>query len=346
MAGHLSLPVGDKGKVLPATMSALVLIEPGRAEIRDVEVETPGPGELLIEVLAANTCGTDLKAFRRGHPQFPTPCRFGHEYSGKVAAAGAGAKFEVGDEVMGVHSAPCGECRLCTRGKENLCETVMSTKVMGSYARYLLVPDRIASRHVFGKPAHLSHAAAACLEPLACVAHGLDAAQPRADDRVLVIGPGAVGLLFVAALRVSGVRNVTLAGRNPARLAVGTQQGASAVQWPPNGEFDVVVECTGSVEVWEVAHSLVAPGGTLVLFGGCPAGSLVQFDTGRLHYAETRVLSPFHFTTRDVVQARDWLVEGGIDPSPILAGERPLSDAVEVFSDLASGKGIKYTLVP
>lgn len=337
---------GESGR-LPATMSALVLIAPGKIEIQEVEVESPGPGELLLEVLAANTCGTDLKAYRRGHPQFPVPCRFGHEYSGRVAAVGPGASFAVGEEVMGVHSAPCGSCRACLRQRENLCETVMATKVMGSYARYLLIPERVASRHVFAKPAHLSHASAACLEPLACVAHGLTAAEPRPDDRVLIIGPGAIGLLFLAALQVHGVRDITLAGRNQDRLNVGAKMGARTVVWPgPIEEFDLVVECTGSVEVWQAAHELVGPGGTLVLFGGCPSGTVASFNTGRMHYGETKVISPFHFSTNDVLLARDWLVSGGVDPSPILAGERSLLSAVSVFEELAAGKGIKYTMVP
>lgn len=339
--------MGAGSETLPATMPALVLVEPGLVEVRECEVESPGPGELLVEVLAANTCGTDLKAYRRGHPHFPTPCRFGHEYSGRVALAGAGARFAVGEEVMGVHSAPCGKCRACQRGRENLCDTVMETKVMGSYARYLLIPERIASRHVFTKPPHLSHPVAACLEPLSCVAHGIAEARPRPDDQVLVVGPGAVGLLFVAALRHVGVEDVTLAGRNEERLEVGRALGARTQQWPVSaGCWDLVVECTGSPEVWGAAHSLVAPGGTLVLFGGCPSGTTVTFDTGHLHYAETQVLSPFHFSSRDVVQAREWLVGGGVDPTPILFGERPLSDAAAVFGDLLCGKGIKYTLVP
>ena len=118
-------------------MEALVLEEPGCIALRTVEIPQPGPGEVLIKVVAATTCGTDLKAYLRGHPQIPMPGLLGHEYAGVVAAIGPGAPFKVGDSVMGVHSAPCQHCFWCERDQENLCESIMATKVLGSYAEYL-----------------------------------------------------------------------------------------------------------------------------------------------------------------------------------------------------------------
>src|SRR5580693_6423859 len=100
-------------------MRSLILEKPGRLSLSELEVPKPGPGEVLIRVEAATTCGTDLKAFRRGHPQIPMPGPFGHEYSGVVVAAGDGAKFAVGEAVMGVHSAPCRHCFWCLHGQEN-----------------------------------------------------------------------------------------------------------------------------------------------------------------------------------------------------------------------------------
>jgi L-iditol 2-dehydrogenase len=328
-------------------MMQATLAGPRDVRLDRVAVPCPGAGELLVRVRAANTCGTDLKAYLRGHPQIPVPGPFGHEYSGVVAQAGPGAGFEPGDAVMGVHSAPCLECRHCVRGQENLCDTVMETKVLGTYAEYVLLPRRIASTNVFLKPDGVDFAVAACLEPLACVAHGLAAAQPRPDDRVLVVGPGAVGLLFAAALRHMGLGPVTVAGRNKQRLALAESLGARTSAWADeSGEYDLVIECTGNLDVWERSHTLVGKGGTLVLFGGCPAGTEARFGTGRLHYSETRVVSPFHFTRADVRQAREWLLEPSFPAGAVLSGERSLQDAARVFADLEQGVGIKYTFVP
>lgn len=332
-------------------MRALILQEPGCLSLREVPVPEPGPGEVLIQVQAATTCGTDLKAFNRGHPQIPMPGVFGHEYSGVVAAVGQGAPFQVGDAVMGVHSAPCQKCFWCERGQENLCESIMSTKVLGSYAEYLLVPDRIARLNLFAKPEALSFSAASLLEPLSCVAQALQLPVLRPDSRVLIIGPGAIGLMFVGALRLLGVSDIVLAGRNESRLAVGRRLGAQAVQLAdlPMGEegnFDFVIECTGMPEVWERSIHFARRGGTVILFGGCPAGSLASLDTKKLHYDQITLLSPFHFGTKAVQTAREWLLNPSLDLSPLLSGERELKEGSEVFEDLRAGRGLKYVFRP
>lgn len=336
-------------KPVPETMRALILDEPGRIRLHEAPVPAPSKGEVLVKVVAATTCGTDLKAYLRGHPQIPMPGVFGHEYSGIVAAVGEGASFAVGDAVMGVHSAPCQKCRWCRRGQENLCESVMATKVLGSYAEYLLIPARIAALNLFAKPECISFETASLLEPLSCVAQALEVAPRRPDDRVLVIGPGAIGLLFVAALRHSGAKEVVLAGRNEQRLAVGRTLGANTVHPDDPGlerAFDLVIECTGTVEIWEQSVQFAHRGGGVVLFGGCPSGTSVNFDTGRLHYDQISLISPFHFGTSAVRTARQWLLEPGFDLSPLLSGFRTLEEGAATFEDLKAGRGLKYVFRP
>ena len=322
--------------------------EPGCLALSDVPVPQPADGELLVRVVAATTCGTDLKAYLRGHPQIPMPGVLGHEYSGVVYAAGEGARFNPGEAIMGVHSAPCGRCRWCLRDQENLCESLMATKVLGSYAEFLLVPERIARRNVFHKPESLSFETAALLEPLACVAEGLRVLHPHRDDRVLVIGPGAIGLMFVAALKLQGVEDVTLAGRNKARLSVGERFGAAVTHLDDAAlnDFDVVIECTGTVEVWERSTDYVRRGGKIVLFGGCPSGSRACFDTKKIHYDQITLLSPFHFGTEAVRNAREWLLDPKLDLSPLLSGERSLPEGQATFEDLKAGHGLKYVFRP
>jgi L-iditol 2-dehydrogenase len=342
-------------------MRALILEKPRSLSLSDTAVPVPKADEVLVQVKAATTCGTDLKAFLRGHPQIPMPGVFGHEYSGIVASAGPRAPFATGDAVMGVHSAPCQSCYWCLNGQENLCETIMASKVLGSFAEYLLIPGHIAKLNLFSKPTNLSFEQASLLEPLACVAQGLHELTrtqpiastylPNADLDILVVGPGAIGLMFVAALRHLGFEHVTLAGRNPRRLEIGENLGARAVLWedlekPQGRGFDAVIECTGDAGVWERSPDYARRGGAVMLFGGPPSGSRVGIDTSRIHYDQITLLSPFHFGTEAVKTARSWLLQPGFNLAPLLSGDRALEEGPAVFHDLAQGRGIKYVFRP
>ncbi|MCC7101736.1 MAG: alcohol dehydrogenase catalytic domain-containing protein [Fimbriimonadaceae bacterium] len=329
------------------TMQALVLHEPGCLSLQEVPVPEPGPGEVLLRVMAATTCGTDLKAYLRGHPQIPMPGVFGHEYAGVVHAIGEGAPFQVGDEVMGVHSAPCQDCSWCQAGQENLCEHIMRTKVLGAYAEFLLIPKHIARLNLFHKPASLSNTRACLLEPLACVAHGISMLKTHITDRVLILGPGAIGLMFAAAFRAMGIPDVSLAGRNKARLDVGELFGARPLAWDDlQGDYNIVIECTGRVDVWERSLEFVRRGGQLMLFGGCPSGTSARFDTHRVHYDQISIISPFHFGTQAVRRAKDWLEDISLPFDHLISGDRELSESLGVFEDLKRGVGIKYALRP
>lgn len=337
---------------LPLTMKALILQQPGLITFEDVPIPTLNEGDLLVKVLSATTCGTDLKAYKRGHSQIPMPGGFGHEYSGVVVAAGPAARFSAGQAIMGVHSAPCGECYWCQRDQENLCESIMSSKVLGSFAEYIAIPKRIAEKNVFEKPDSISFDVASLLEPYASVAQGVLLLRPilRPDSRVLVIGPGAIGLLFVAGLKQLGLTDITLAGRNESRLKVGAAFGAKTVRYEGFESegigFDVVIECTGQVKVWEESIRFVRKGGTLMLFGGCERGTTVTFDTHRVHYDQIAILSPFHFGTEAVRTAREWILNAHTDLSLLITSERRLEEGANVFKDLDAGLGIKYVFHP
>lgn len=97
-------------------MLANILVRPGKIELREIPLPKPSRGEILVKIKASLTCGTDMKAFKRGHPVIPMPGVFGHEFSGIVAETGKDVRsFKEGDEIMAVHSAPCLECRFCRK---------------------------------------------------------------------------------------------------------------------------------------------------------------------------------------------------------------------------------------
>ncbi|MEO6836732.1 MAG: alcohol dehydrogenase catalytic domain-containing protein [Candidatus Tumulicola sp.] len=335
-----------------------MLIAPRRIELRDEPVPTASPGGIVVRVRAALTDGTDLKAYRRGHPQMPMPTRFGHEFSGDVASVGSGVtELRAGDAVMCAHSAPCGRCFWCGNAQEELCESVMSTMILGAYADYVEVPAHIVARNCFVKPRDVSYPQAAFLEPLACVVHSAAFLAPTPGATVAILGDGGFGILHALLLKHDG-RNAILVGRRPERLELARELGIETVDTrsTPAREAlhartggrgaDAAIECTGSLEVWEDAPALVRRGGMVSFFGGLPAEARVSFAAARLHYDQIRLISPFHFAPRDVRRAHDLIVAHAIPLLPLLSHAYALGDVATAFARLDAAEGMKVLIEP
>lgn len=341
-------------------MRAAVLVRPGYVEMREVAVPAPGPGELLVRVDAALTCGTDLKTYQRGHPRIPLPTPMGHEFSGTVAAVGAGVeRFREGDAIACVPTAPCGACRLCRRGRENLCPDAVGRMVFGAFAEYVLLPRHIVDRHVFPRPATLAAHEAAALEPLACVVHGADRVALEHAGHVVFLGDGPITLLFLQVARLRGAERVIVVGRHEARLAVARELGAETIldlgaavlreailERTGGVGADVVVECVGRPEVWEAAPALAAPGGEVLLYGGCAAGTRASFDTLRLHYEEVDLKGAFHYRPASVREAYELLADGRVATGPLVTHRRPLGRLEEALGLVLRREAVKVALAP
>jgi L-iditol 2-dehydrogenase len=334
------------------------LVAPRRIEVREEAVPVPQPGGIVVRVRAALSDGTDLKTYRRGHPKMPMPTRFGHEFSGDVAAAAEGVTgFARGDAVMCVHTAPCGVCFWCTRGEEELCEEVMPTMLLGAYSDYIAVPKRIVERNCFLKPADVSYAEAAFLEPLACVVHSIRMLAPARGSTVAVIGNGGFGILHALLLQRDGVEAL-LFGRNPDRVELARSLGleSSDTHDAPILEVvrahtagrgaDAAIECTGTPEMWEQAPSLVRRGGRVSFFAGLPADARVSFLAARLHYDEVQLLAPFHFARADVRVAYELIVGRTLPLARLISQVYSLDQIADAFARLDNGEGMKVLIEP
>jgi L-iditol 2-dehydrogenase len=338
-------------------MLTAMLSKPGTIEIHDVILPEPSEGELVVQVKAALTCGTDLKAFVRGHALIPMPGPFGHEFSGIVVDKGKGVtKFRIGDAVMSVHSAPCLGCSYCRKGLFNLCDKIMTSKVLGAFSEYVLLPRHVVAQNVFRKPEDLSFREAAFLEPLACVVHGMKDLGIRKGDTVFIIGAGPIGLMHLLLARLKGAR-IMITGLEKERLKTAKKLGAECICDPANAAaaakdfsggigVDYVFECTGQPAIWEVSVDYVRRGGTVVLFGGCRAATTVTFNAERLHYDEITLKGTFHFTPDDVKKAQLLLRDRKIRVQPLISGTVRLKEIQQAFMKLVSGEGIKYAIIP
>jgi len=270
------------------SMRAVVYQRPEVIELRQVPIPHPGPGEILVKVRAATTCGTDLKTYRRGHPKFPPPFVFGHEFGGDVAALGEGVQeFQIGDRVTANVFAPCGACFFCQRNQGNLCENLIYN--FGAFAEYNLIPAPIVKNATFLIPDQISYAQAALVEPLSTVVRAQHLIGIQPGETVAIIGAsGAIGLMHLQMAKKAGASQVIAIGHGRERLAMAEQLGADTVidsraldalqevKARTNGYgADVVIECAGQKSTWEMAVEMVRRGGRVLWFGGLPGGTQV-----------------------------------------------------------------------
>ena len=331
----------------------------GQEDLRLEQVPDPTPeaGEVVIQVEAATTCGTDLKVWRRGgHAKMLTPpTLFGHEGAGRIVAVGAGVtNWRVGDRVVANNSAPCMKCFFCQRQEYSLCPHL--TWNNGTFAEYLKIPAPIVRHNLLQVPDHLPLVLAAMTEPLACVLHGINRAGVKPHDKVVVLGDGAIGLMFVAVL--SQYTEIILWGGNNQRLEIGEKLGAARTfnyhqvtdiantvkELTDGWGADVVIEATGVPSVWETAIACGRPGATINLFGGCPRDTTITVNTEQLHYSELTLKGVFHNTPEYVKAALSLIASGTIPFDLLISEHRPLQDLEQVFMDMKARKVIKVAM--
>ncbi|MBD3882355.1 alcohol dehydrogenase catalytic domain-containing protein [Phormidium tenue FACHB-886] len=321
---------------------------------------TPAAGEVVIKVGAATTCGTDLKVWRRGgHAKMlKPPTLFGHEAAGRIVAIGEGVTgWQVGDRVVANNSAPCLGCFFCKKQEYSLCTNLSFNN--GTFAEYLKIPAPIVERNLLSIPDDLPDAIAAMTEPLACVLHGAARSNVRPGDRVVLLGDGAIGLMFAGALVQRGAE-VFLFGGSEARLRVGEAFGVAktfihrdlpdlpgVVKGLTEGwGADVVVEATGSPAVWEMAIASARPGATVNLFGGCPRDTTITVSTEQLHYSELTLKGVFHSTPQYVREALALLAGRSLPFEQLISDRQPLQQLEQVFQDMKDRKVIKVAMQP
>ena len=319
----------------------------GHVELADRPERAPAPGEVVLDVAAVGVCGTDLHIWLGEYACAP-PITMGHEICGTVAALGAG----VDERWLGMRVAAetffstCGECRYCREGRLSVCERRRSigTHVDGGFAPRLVLP----ARNLHRVPDALSDAGAALSEPLACVCNSLlDPGAIRPGEDVLVIGPGAIGLIAAQVARACGGR-VTVRGteRDGARLALARELGfavsvAGREQAPG---ADVVVECSGSGPGIADGLGAARRRGRLVQIGLRGADVTVPFDLICFH--ELTVTSGFASNPGSWRRAMGLVEAGAVELAPLVTEVVPLADWERAFAASRAGDGVKYVLDP
>ena len=306
-------------------MRAAVLFGP--QDLRVEEVPDPD-GEVVVEVEAATACGTDVKMWHHGHPVLPPyPCRFGHETAGR--------RTDTGERVLVSDSVACGECEPCRCGRQQICRA--PTWVLGGFAEQIGAP--VAALHPI--PDGLPAAAAAMAEPLAAAMHAVGRGSDAED--VGVLGGGPMGLMLASLLLGQG-RAVTVADRRGPRRAQASELGAQAVEQLKS--HDLVFEAVGRPEAWRAAVEAAAPGGVVVLVGGCPMGTEAKLPADPIHYEELELRGSFHHSREEVQRSLEALGSGQLRLESLLGETISLEQLPRALASPIAGRARKFVVDP
>jgi 2-desacetyl-2-hydroxyethyl bacteriochlorophyllide A dehydrogenase len=334
-------------------MRAVVVERPGAAALRRVPRPEPGTGEVLVRVGVAGICGSDVEVLegRRPAPFVRYPIIPGHEWAGTIAAVGPGVEtVDEGDVVVAEGFRACGDCARCREGRTNLCSADYAETGFthaGAFAEFLCVPAHLVHR----LPPGTDLAAAAILEPAACVAQGLLEVDLRPGVTAVVVGSGTLGLLAVALLGRYGPSRLALVGTRSARLELGRAMGATET-WNVReddalqGGFDFVFEATGTVDGARSAVGLARRGGTVVLEGisGWPGG----IDADAVVLGHLCVQGVFGASRNAWRWVTELFVAGLLDTEPLVSHSFPLEEHAAAFAALTDreGNALKVQLRP
>ncbi len=319
-------------------------------ELEQVEQPVPGPGYVLLEMKNCGVCGSDLHSY---HGEWGQGSRAsGHEVSGIVVECGEGVdNAKVGDRVCMECFSHCGECSFCETGQYNLCQNRGGTAGGGhsGFAEYVLAH----SSSLFHIPEGMSFEDGAMIEPLAVSYRAFRRTEADAQDTVLVIGSGTIGLLAVAAAKASGVRQVIASARYDHQADLAVELGADTVIRVPDQNVreealkvtdgtgvDAVVETTASAAGTDDALATVRNGGSVVLVGGYHKP--LETNLSRIVGGEIRVTGSSCYGYSDMRKDFEWSTDlissGKIAASKLITHRFPLDDVKKGFEVAADKK--------
>jgi L-iditol 2-dehydrogenase len=340
------------------------LYAPNDLRLESLPDPEPGPGDLVLRVLACGTCGTDVKVFRFGHAHISLPRVIGHEVAGEIVALGTGVTgWQIGERVQVIAAIPDGECFQCRRGFQTVCEHLESIGYQydGGFAELIRIPAKVLAVDGVNRiPDGLEAAEAAVTEPLACVLNGQELASVGEGDSVVVVGAGPIGCLHVRLARAKGAAKVILVDVNPSRLELAarlhadalidgsaTDPVAAVLDLTDGRGADVVITAAASKVAQEQALSMAVARGRVSLFGGLPRDdSIIASDSNLIHYRELSVVGAYGSAPRHNREALELIASGRVPVADLITHRLPLDRVLDAIDVVARGEGIKVVIEP
>ncbi len=335
-------------------MKASVYHEPGDVRIEECTLPPPGPGEVLVRMLACGICGSDLLNW---YVSQKAPVVLGHEPVGEVVAVGeplpAGRDIALGTRVIVHHHVPCLVCDRCRRGHHTLCEVFKQTRIHpGGFAEQILVPAENARLDLLCVPEHVSTEAATLVEPLACCVRAQRRGSVGPQTRLLVVGAGQMGLLHVQAARARGCRLIVVAEPIAARRTAVTRYRALPAE-PTTGAVleamgtrpDVVLMCAGTPDAFDLAMQAVDSGGLVQLFAPFTPGTPLAFDPNEVFFREITIQASYSAGPLDTREALQLLADGAVTAEGVITHRFPLAETAQALEMARSGQAIKVVVL-
>ena len=327
-------------------MKAATIVEPGKVVIEEKEKPHPEADEVLIRVEASGIWGTDLHIFR-GEYLGTYPIIPGHEGAGRIEEIGEKVqRFRKGDPVAFEPNLACDNCENCLNNRQNFCSNwdAIGVTLPGCMAEYVKVPEK----NVF-LTGGLDPEAAAFMEPLSCVLHGMQKTGIRPGDDVLILGAGPIGLQLLQVASSLGAAGLTVVERIGTRAELTLELGAGRVESDigvlPKDAYDLVIDATGAIPLIESALDHVRYGGTVLLFGVAPQGKTMNIEHFRIFRKGLKIVSSYT-SLRNSFQAVETIRSGRVDVRRLVSHRFSLDDFEQGLRLLGSGEdGVKKVLV-
>jgi threonine dehydrogenase-like Zn-dependent dehydrogenase len=323
-------------------MRAFVVTGPGACGVQEVDAPRPGPGEVVVDVARVGLCGTDVEFLtgdmaylHSGHAHYPV--RLGHEWCGTVSAVGEGVDASwLGRRTTGDTMLGCGRCARCRGGRQHLCERRQEVGIRGGRAGALAAQLGVPAGALHALPDAVDDTAGALVEPGGNALRAVQGAAAAPGRRLLVVGPGTIGLL-TALIALSRGAEVHVLGVAEPSLAFARSLGVDGAwtrQDLPDLPFDAVVEASGAPEAPAQALDLVEPGGRLVLIG--IAGSPSTVDTRTVAIKDVTAVGVLSASPA-LAETVDLYARGDVDPRPLVAAVVGLDEVGAVLAGARPG---------
>ena len=334
------------------SMKAAVVKSNSNIEIKNIENQSVGPGDILVKMRACGICGSDVeKVFGKyGQPSM----RLGHEPAGTIMEVGSEiSNFSVGDRVFTHHHVACysDDCHECNHGHETMCKKYYESNLepCGLADEYIVPEWNVKHGGVLKIPDSMSFEDAAMIEPLACCIRAWNKFTHKNNDSIAVLGIGPTGIMHALLAKIYGFEKIFCLDFNEFRLDFAKKFEAIAINSgntnaleqikseTANQGVDVVIVATSSLNALKDAVNFVRKGGTIVMFGVPSKGAIIDLDMSEIYSKGITIVNSYAASDFDTKEALEKISNKQINVSQLITHKYNLQECQEAFVHAKSG---------